>query len=54
MAPFTLAQTLAIATNTRTRQVAMNHAKRKLQAQGLGVSATRRASLLTDAQGGKA
>jgi hypothetical protein len=39
MAPFTLAQILAIATNTRARQVAMNAAKRRLQAEGLRVSA---------------
>ena len=38
MAPFTLSQTLAIATNTRARQVALNLTKSRLRAQGLRVS----------------
>jgi hypothetical protein len=50
MAPFTLAQTLAIATNTRARQVAMNHAKRRVQAEGLRVSEFSRRELVVRAE----
>jgi hypothetical protein len=42
--------TLAFAAHTRTRQVAMNHAKRKLQAQGLSVSAFTHRELVLKAE----
>ena len=42
--------TLAFAAHTRARQVAMNHAKRKLQAQGLSVSAFTHRELVLKAE----